>query len=1000
MKKFKKYISWCLTLFLVFNMAFVFSCGTASNSTGTTSNQGGGAGDDGGDDGGDGIVSPYAGNSKLVIDVSISEANLNKIGISSSGRLLAPNSRLYKSNLISFDEVNYAASANLTVYVAKDDGTEELVAGITGTVDKNGVGVVNGLKDGYAYVVKVAKEGTNGKSVNLETLVNVPTGETEVSGEATEKTILIKQIVLDAMKGANLGQNIPQSVIDLVVNTAILTINSMLEKGLITLPEPVLDGTDESIEAFSSTATSSTATLLQDDTLAEKKKEAEDAALISVGTLDEDQTKKIIRGIFADMIGEHIPVYELFESTLADSYVEGETFTIQQIAKAYRHSFRGNDSMRAFMSTATIQKIIRAELSQIGDFLYDDSNAEELAQLPYFVQFVFPTTEEKKWTIDIDNQSTYTSMKLTVPQTLIVLLKSSLAQGRGLDSLQTDYPEEGFSNLNPQIMKDMFYGDLFFDQLQFLESLDLLTIAEDSVMINKIRIETHKDWTWNQETETHTVVNLLRVELNLHTGHEAPNIDKATLTYTAKDGTTKVVEFAKDDWGNHFMIEPWHWEESKQTRISDFATGTAIIKVYGEDAAVLVSTEKDIYNFGVPRPEIISPTWGDQSGTIAVNDDGFAELKVQWKVPTTTGVDATKYEVKYSVRIEQIAEGKQGPVPNNVGDFPTESEVHSRADGWDIDDGWRKREVIFDTEPGHMDPEFRHQQNNYGPPDEDVDNTVKPNYLSGTQFTLLSKGIKLPKTQQNNDYRIMYSIRVVPVVVRLSDDKVVDRGEMDERHFEVSEPVNWELKLQGTVKVTDKFTEMVNSLPKNSDGNVVDGTLKIGLFKAHTWDKSTNSHKEFIWDFSKHTDGALSPVSNGGELLVADLGSIASISVEDSLSFSMPQVDKADNVLEQGTGYRIIIFFDQDEPTDGLADWTTSNEDKIDSSSTNYYFLEYMFDKGEIMVEPSGVMFFDDGQPQMVTEKETEDQSIELVWGWDSVFDNYSKADGTQSGNN
>jgi hypothetical protein len=910
--------------------------------------------------------------------VSISETNLSKIGVTTSGRKLSPDSKLYNSKLLPSGVINYAVSANMSLYVANADGTETLVPGITGTVDSNGVGVIDGIKDGFAYVVKVDKPGTNGKSVNLETIVNVPTGATEVVGEATEKTVLIKQIVLDSMKAAGLGQDIPQSVIDLVVSTAVTTINSMLEKGLISLPDPVLDGTDEA-------------------------KEAEDAALISTGDLDEDQARKIIASIFSDMIGDHIPLYELFESTLADSYVDGDMFTIDTIATAYRHSFRGNQSMRAFMSKSTIKKIIRAELSQIGDFIYKSENAEELANLPYFVQFVFPSSEEDKWTIDINNNSDFDSIELTIPQTLIVLLKSALAQGKGLDSLATDYPEEGFSNLNPEIMKDMWYGDLFFDQLMFLESMSLVTIEEDSVLFNNIRIESLKDWQWDQNTNSHTVLNLLRVEVNLHTGHEAPVISKATFTYTDKDGNTKTVDMTKDDWGNHFMIEPWHWEQEKQTRILDHATGTATIKILGEDNSVLATTTKDIFNFGIPRPEITSPTWGDNSGSISNNDEGFADLKVTWDIPTVEDLDSTKYKLKYSVRIEQIAEGMNGPAPNDLGDFPTESEVHSRQGGWDMDDGWRKREVLFDTEPAHMDPEFRHRENKDGAPDDDIDNTVKPNYITGTQFTLLSKGIELPKTQSNSEYRIQYSVRVVPVVVRISDDFVVDRGEMDERYFEVTEPVNWQLRLKGSVKVSSEFENMLRYLPKDENGDIVDGSLKIGLFKSHTWDNSTFTHKDYIWDFSEHTDGALMPLTVNGDLMVSELTSIENIATGDSLAFEMPQIDKSDDILQEGTGYRLIIFYDQDTVNDQNGTLTNAVEDGIDSSSTNYYFQEYMFDKGEIMVDPSGIMFFDDGYPKLITEDDLSDQNIELVWGWNSIFNDYDKtgtADSTTGGHN
>lgn len=93
-------------------------------------------------------------------------------------------------------------------------------------------------------------------------------------------------------------------------------------------------------------------------------------------------------------------------------------------------------------------------------------------------------------------------------------------------------------------------------------------------------------------------------------------------------------------------------------------------------------------------------------------------------------------------------------------------------------------------------------------------------------------------------------MRIVPVVINKETGKVIDRGEMDERHFEVIESINWNLQLKGTIKVTDKINDMKNTVPVKENEDKVEGSVKIGLFKSDSWDKATQTHQLYL-GFSK-----------------------------------------------------------------------------------------------------------------------------------------------------
>ncbi|RAP35077.1 hypothetical protein DID80_06830, partial [Candidatus Marinamargulisbacteria bacterium SCGC AAA071-K20] len=607
-------------------MAFTVSCGS-STSTSTTSTS-------------DAVS--YAGNAKITSSVSVAESSLAEIESTPSGRRIAPSdSRFSKLMLAGIDNSRTIDGADACLYELKADGTE-ITTNICVKV-ADGVAIFDGVKDGVMYVIKVIKTGDNGYAIHLESIANVPAGETTLTSEVNEKTMAIRQYIEDSLAKATTAASISldEATFTIIVNLATQIVTDLIKTGEISLDPVVKSAAD--LTRLEEQAVEAGAAIESDDSMQDAQADAATIALLSADSIAIDDAKKVINRLLVVIMGESIEGF--FIDAFAEQMVNGKEITLGDFASAFKGSLNSElpTVVSEYLTSDVILGLLQDEVENgLIKRIYLDHAGTDQEQVPTIAKLVFPASESAKWA-DVSN-----STVMNVPQTLAVLISNNNLFGEGLknDSSLPDAVKTALQSLGGDTHKDGL-----FDPIGMIMDMGFVKLTAGSYNFTGLRssVVSFTDYSQGQNPQK-TVA--LEIEVNiLYPANET--ISKVEITYTDSNGATQTKEIPKESYGgmggdqvdneeindsatdfqeSRFRLDPWKRDDNGDSQaVSGFVAGTATVKVYsGATVKATETVELEIFELG--DVQFISP---NDAQSIGSNDDGeVTDFVVRWKEPT------------------------------------------------------------------------------------------------------------------------------------------------------------------------------------------------------------------------------------------------------------------------------------------------------------------------------------------------------------------------------
>ncbi|MFC1617234.1 hypothetical protein ACFL2K_03340, partial [Candidatus Margulisiibacteriota bacterium] len=615
---------------------------------------------------------------------------------------------------------------------------------------------------------------------------------------------------------------------------------------------------------------------------------------------------------------------DFFITKFAESYLEGTTVTVAELVEAYHNTVMDQGMKDGTYSVNNLTtKIVNTINGYLTQYYADSTNPD----IPLAMKVLFPTSGDDKWTIPIDS-----SRQMNVCQVLVIMGACDLMGGND----QNGPP---------------------FDPIVFLDQMGFADVSSDGIYVIGGRVIPTRTWYHDETTNQGTEVDALMIFAEVYV-NDLTKIKKVVLNYTDTSGASKTATLVRethfygpppDDENaatakarlraqklnaynlkiaedpseppfKQYKLTPWpDWgqDQADVTIISDFAAGAATIQVIGQSDQVLATMETQIFKLKLsaiswefplgPDMEKVNLYGWDNSfePQIIGLEEGQSsiELEVKWKTPTVVeGTIPDGHKLAYSLNLglsaRPVVWGNNGQAETTP-EFPTNIQ-------WDNQNGDHRWKFIWSSWDG----------GNF------IYSTSKwlPGALSKTGYDL------------DKNYVIFYEINITPILIETASKEVVWEGWNTRTEFRIGDVETVDIALHGAVD----FSGASNlRLPTDGSGQTVAGTWKIGLFKMHGPDGTTNQHKDYF--HNRNISGARLPITNtSGNAVVADLAS-ASGTVE----YTLPTFTQAD--LDNNSGYSIILWYDVAEPVPFDNQWFGVDEATAGGIDFNDYPIENHF---------------------------------------------------------
>jgi len=390
--------------------------------------------------------------------------------------------------------------------------------------------------------------------------------------------------------------------------------------------------------------------------------------------------------------------------------------------------------------------------------------------------------------------------------------------------------------------------------------------------------------------------------------------------------------------------------------VTDYVSGEATITAYDENDNVLVSEKVTIIkpNFSTPvsweypngqnMALLQTQGWDPDFNPTAVDvdDQNKAYPILKWTAPT--GTIPTGYYLAYAINLG-LSMNKN--YSNPAATFPTDDSTWNYSDP---NGGYRWKQIWSSWDSNRL--------------------------ITAQSFRL---PVPLDKTVSNENYRTTYEVNITPVLVENKSGRVVWQGTEARTNFMVGQEDPWSVTIRGTVTFSSKLMER---LPRDTSGNVISGTWKVGLFKTG------GSNNQGQWTDYFHTTGSHDPVSSGNITMIATLGSNEDIEtgtngISFQRSYEFLTFSKTDQLLEKNTGYSLIVWYDVtgiDKPsTQAWKNFATGPQpNKIDLSTHDYLeFFEHA--QGNFWMDRDGLRIFNHQTGQSTTIVSPETDSVQNI---------------------
>jgi hypothetical protein len=909
-----------------------------------------------------------SGSSTISGQVVVSQDDLLQIqsssGSASSIKIASVGGKKLKISAIeakSIDDPTELSSGVAVLYEVKLDGSVENTGVTTSVV--NGSYTFSNIADGKKYVVGIVATGKDlngGDNVlKMNAFVNVPSGTSLATTNVTEKSTLIANYIVEKVVKVG-GDSFGKDLSTELANKALTTVNTKLEDGSIKRISPVSALTSESglydYQAPSDLQKINIEELDNEDSL---KTIAGQAALESrmkkADNLTLDAAKAIIRSVFGGgqtssasdgkgpQGGDNNTPPEFYIEQFGNAYMAKTTVTIAQFSAALNASI-ANTELKAWLTTERIQTLLLAQANGSNNLLrklyrYYAGTLSSVDDLPNSARVVFP--KDAQW------PDTVTSQQLmTVPQTILLMKAAGLMDPRQLDGID--------SGLLEQVMTESQGHGPYFKVMSFLNAIQFVQLSAGQHYILEARVTPVK--AYKSSGQNYSMTDALNAEITTYTQGTAPHVKKVILQYPKSSGTgtveftqqggsmssqsvkglsSKVVAAVVQSFKSVASSVAYNATKKAKTNsvsendevrwnispygespqyLDDFVSGTAVVKIIGDDDTVLASKSVTIFKLNVDPVAMVYPRGMDPEKILQNNgwDPDFTpqELEVdsqtnmarpnlRWEAVNVTV--PTGYYIAYAVRV--------GKSQSRIAwDSPMSADSSTQ---WDYtNDYYRYKQVWSSWDEGR--------------------------FIRTTSYQLKQSLTQTVRSMVGN-YDTTYEVSVTPVMVEEVSGQVVWQGVDSRTNFKVGQSTPWSITLSGRVTFG---SIMRNRFDTDANFN---GTWYIGLFKNGAMENGT-------WVNALFSTGIKSPISSTGGSIVLKtrLGTSAEIKSAGYADYALPTFLKTDNMLTKFTNYVLVVWCDRSGLTDG----------NLDFSTTDYRSSEFMEQaQSNIFMDSMGVRY-------------------------------------------